>query len=126
MVASKLSKIVIALALIFSGEGFLMSEPKIIRVKDFGAVPGMSNAAPGIQKALNQAAALGEPAVVLFEPGVYDLDVPGKDSDYALSLKNAKDVSLNGNGAMLRIRNPAIGGVLLSAGRNVSMRSFLI
>jgi|GEM_PF-1847317 len=79
---------------------------KEFNVRDYGAIAG--DDAPdtrAIQKAIDEAVSSGVPSVVLFENGVYRLDVlEGRD---ALTIEDAADIILDGRGCEFRILNPA-------------------
>lgn len=102
-------------------------------VADYGATPNDStDDAPAIQAALDAANAWQQanhrPVQVDFSPGVYRL-YPGYGSGprpARLSLENARDIVIAGNGAQLLVTNPTVGVFQLDTCSNMIVRDFTI
>lgn len=78
---------------------------KTIRVRDFGAVAGSEKCSTaGIQAAIDEAVRRDVPTRIEFKNGIYRIDARyGRD---ALSIVNASNLIINGNGAEFHITEP--------------------
>jgi hypothetical protein len=102
-------------------------------VADYGATPDDStNDAPAIQAALNAANIWQQqnhrPVEVDFAAGVYRLYngyVPGSPPT-VLTLLNARDMVIEGNGAELLVTDPTVGAFVLHTCSNMIVRDFTI
>ncbi len=101
--------------------------PEQVFVSDFGALPGDGkNAADAINAALKEAAVKGG-AAVIFEKGVYRVKAVGDGKGQSvLTLKGAKNVIIEGNGATLVCETPLAGVLQLYECENVIVRNFTI
>ncbi len=81
------------------------SVQKTFHVRDFGAIPGDNKPdTQAIQKAIDEAVRSGIPARVVFDKGIYKLDVSsGRD---ALRVENAADLIIDGKGSEFLILDP--------------------
>ena len=99
-------------------------------VRDFGAVPDDGNAdGEAIRKCIAAAQASGKPAEVLFEAGIYQVELEGGGADdWALPVKGAEKLMLHGaeGGSTLVFTNPSVGGILFENCTDVSIRNLTI
>ena len=99
-------------------------------VRDFGAVPDDGNAdGEAIRKCIAAAQASGKPAEVLFEAGIYQVELEGGGADdWALPAKGAEKLMLHGaeGGSTLVFTNPSVGGILFENCTDVSIRNLTI
>ncbi len=84
-------------------------------VRDFGAVPSSPNVRLALEAAVKAAAKVKGPAEILFEPNaVYRISLPDELADqskHAWLIKNATNLTINGQGATLLVTNPEIGAI---------------
>lgn len=99
---------------------------QVINVRDHGAYPGVSNAAPGIQAAIDHAKTMSGNRTVRLEKGIYDLYADGTEYMFVLSIKNETNLTLDGSGSLLRIHNPRIGGLVIRESRNIIVRGISV
>lgn len=78
-----------------------------------------------LQELFNQAIAKGEKQVVL-PSGVHRVSPSGARRDYHLTLRNAKDLEIQGQGTTLVFQNPALGGILFENCSGVNLRGVTI
>ena len=80
---------------------------RTVRVSDFGALPDDDKIdTKAIQQAIDEAKRLKDKVKIIFEPGIYRLDVFGRRT--ALEIRNATDIVLEGNGAIFMMTRPEI------------------
>jgi hypothetical protein len=107
-----------------------MVKPVPFNISDFGAKPSSANVYSALKAAVAAAQTAGGPAEILFEPGaVYRISLPdGPDmqSKYALHIRNATNLVLNGQGATLLITHPEIGAVCTENSTGVEVKNFNI
>jgi len=112
---------VIALLLLACGTGFSADFP----VAAYGATgDGKTDDGPAIQKAVDAAVSAGAGSRVVFERKTYRLDWR-KDVSYQISLAGAKDIALEGNGALL-LTHPRNNLISLTNCSGVSVKGFTI
>ncbi|QHI70782.1 right-handed parallel beta-helix repeat-containing protein [Tichowtungia aerotolerans] len=94
-------------------------------VQDFGSDPAVA-----VTSALAAAQTFGGTAEILFEPGtVYRMGLPdgeGMQSKYAVHIRNATNLVLNGQGATLLITHPEIGAICTEDCQNIEIKNFKI
>jgi hypothetical protein len=99
-------------------------------VRDFGADPDSKNIYDALQRTLAAARQVAGPVEILFEPGVvYRIGLPdgsNLQSKYAVHIKNATNLVLNGQGSTLLITNPEIGGICTEGSAGVEIKNFKI
>lgn len=101
---------------------------KEIHVRDFGAVPGDGkNDLSAIREALKLAME-ASPAKVVFESGRYILadEASAMSPNQFLALRKARDITLEGNGAMFELRNPELGFLAVVQSENIRVRNLSI
>ena len=125
----------------FSGDGFqeaigkgirLRSKPLVefpvrstVHVRDFGAVAGDDNAdTQGIQAAIDAATQSGVATRVVFDRGVYRLNVTrGRN---ALSIDNGANLILDGRGCEFRILEPTKQLIRITASKNIIVKNLSV
>lgn len=106
------------------------NRPQVFDVADYGASPAREDNRQPIQAAIEAARRSGQPSVVRFEPdAIYRVGFPdGKamQGKFAIELKEASHVTLDGRGATLQITNPEIGGICADDSHNIVIKNFKI
>jgi hypothetical protein len=105
-------------------------KPMQFHVRDFGAEPSSTNVYAALKSAVEAAQATGRAAEILFEPDVvYHIalpDGPNMQGKYALHIRNATNLVLNGQGATLLVAHPEIGAVCTEDSSGIEIKNFNI
>jgi len=102
-----------------------LNAEQILHVKDFGAIinDGLDDLA-AIQAAFKAAAQSKIATEVLFESGTYHLEAT--NNELRMELNDASEVTINGNGALLIIRNPKRGLLRIDQSKRLIIKNLLI
>jgi hypothetical protein len=104
--------------------------PKVLNVSEFGALPSASDNSQALKAAVEAARAVKGPVELRFEPGaVYQIgfpDDPKIESRYALTIRKAHGLTLNGQGATLLITNPEVGGIGVIDCRDTEVKNLIV
>lgn len=102
----------------------------VYNIRDWRAYPSSTNNYAAVKSAVDAAMASGQPAEIRFEAGaIYRIglpDGPNMQSQYALYIKNASHLVINGQGATLLITHPEIGGICSENSNNVKIKNIKI
>lgn len=115
-----------------SGMVFAMagSPQQVIHVGEFGASPSAENNVGALQAAVEAAQQMDGPVEIRFERGaVYRVGMPdgsGMQEKYALHIKGATNLVLNGQGATLLVTHPEIGAICTEDSENIQIKNFKI
>ncbi|MEN8254414.1 MAG: right-handed parallel beta-helix repeat-containing protein, partial [Verrucomicrobiota bacterium] len=113
------------------------NKPVQLHVRDFGAEPSADNIHSALNAAAEAVKAIDGPVEILFEPGaVYRISLPddtelagieSRFSDqYAWTIRNATNLSINGQGATLLITDPEIGGIAMVDSSHIELKNFFV
>jgi hypothetical protein len=98
---------------------------EIVRVSDYGALPDDDKIdTKAIQQAIDEAKQLKNKVKIVFEPGIYRLDVSA--GRYALSISEAENIIFDGAGAEFMMVNPEILFMSIRNSNRVILRDFSV
>ncbi len=107
-----------------------------LHVRDFGAEPTSENIFQALEDVVEAAKATDGPVEILFEPGaVYRITQPNAEElrnsipsneIFALHIKNATNLTINGQGSTLVITDPNIGAVSMDNCSHIALKNFKI
>ncbi|RLE26171.1 MAG: hypothetical protein DRJ61_18590 [Acidobacteria bacterium] len=105
-------------------------KPVEFHVRDFGALPSSKNVRLALEATVKAASKVNGPAEILFEPNmVYRISLPDKLADqskHAWLIKNATNLTINGQGATLLVTNPEIGAISTEKSSHITVKNFMI
>lgn len=97
-----------------------------LHVREHGAIPDdQLDDLPGLVEAIGEAIQLPGPAMVVLEPGVYDIhtEVP---QTFCAVIENTENFILEGNGAEIVIHNPQVGFLQILSSGNIIVRNLSV
>ena len=105
-------------------------------VRDFGAVPSSENIFQALEKVVEAAKATDGPVEILFEPDTeyrianpYAEELRGDgigNEIFAFHIRNATNLTINGQGSTLIVTDPNIGAVSMDYSSRVELKNFKI
>ena len=102
----------------------------VLNVNDFGANPSLTNNYEALKAAVEAAKATEGPVELRFEPdAVYRAaapDSPNPQDQFALLIRGAKNLVLNGQGATLVVTNPEQGALCTEDSSRIEVKNLII
>lgn len=121
--------LIVAIAGISDFPAGLAFEHKTISVDAYGAKPdGSADSTAAVKNAISAALQLGSPAEVVFSTGTYRLDCASPSPIFCFDIKNARNLTIRGQGAgtKLIISNPLAGLLSVSSSTDVIVSGFSV
>jgi len=107
-----------------------VNKPTRFHVKDFGATPSSQNVRLALEKAVKAASKISGPVEIIFDPNeIYRISLPDNLADqskHAWLIKNATNLTINGQGSTLLVTNPEIGAISTENSKNITVKNFVI
>jgi hypothetical protein len=111
-------------------EFFKMNNVEKFNIRDFGARPSSENIYNALVEVTKAAKQTTVPAEILFEPNqIYRISLSDDLADqtkFAWSIKNAKNLTINGQGSTLLITHPEIGAISIENSSHITLKNFKI